>query len=154
MAAAIGLFVCPCPGIQQIAFQPLRIRLNISRQNAPVCNPGLDFAFFNVTRRKKRIGTKQNALTRARRRLSKIEKTGATFLITDLDVAMTFTRIAGDAAQDSEKRNRNLANARHAYDDVSRMSHHASLTDNERQNVDDKLAELRSALEQQGEVFA
>ena len=99
---------------------------------------------------KKQIGKIQNAITRAARSLGQIERTGATFLVTDLDLAMTMTR---DAAS-SEKRNRNLANARHAYDDVSRISHHASLTDNERQNVDDKLAELRSALEQQAEVFA
>ena len=102
---------------------------------------------------KKQIATNQKAVTRARR-LSQIERTGATFLITDLGLAITLTRVAGDAAEDSEKRNRNLANARRAYDDVSRISSHASLTDNERQNVDDKLAELRSALEQQAEVFA
>ena len=67
---------------------------------------------------------------------------------------MTLTRIAEDAAQDSEKRSRNLAIARHAYDDVSRISRHASPADDERQNVDGKLAELRSALEQLGEVFS
>ena len=103
---------------------------------------------------KKRIGKKQNAVTRAARRLDQIERTGATFFITDLDLAMTLTHVAGDAAKDSGKRNRNMANARHAYDDISRISHHASLTENERQDVNDKLAELRSALEQLGEVFA
>ena len=96
----------------------------------------------------------EDPVIRAQRRLDRIEKTGVTFLITDLDLAMTLTRIAGDAAEDSEKRNRNQANARHAFDDVSRISHHASLTDNERQSVDDKLGELRFALEQLGEVFA
>ena len=88
------------------------------------------------------------------RRLAEIEETGATFLITDLDVAMTLARIAGGAAEDSEKRSRNRANARHAYDAVSRISHRALLTGDERRAVDEKLAELRSALEQLGDVFA
>ena len=96
----------------------------------------------------------QDVVGRARLRLDRIERTGATFLLTDLDVAMTFTHIAGDAAEDSEKRNRNRATARHAYDDVLRISSRAVLTDNERQDVDEKLAELRSALKQLGEVFA
>ena len=72
----------------------------------------------------------------------------------DLDVAMTFTRIASDAREDSEKRARNRTNARHAYDEISRISRDAVLTDNERQDIDDKLAELRSALQQLGEQFA
>ena len=96
----------------------------------------------------------QDAVKRARLRLSQIEKTGATFLITDLGVAMTFTRIASGAGEDSAKRIRNQASARRAYDQVSRISYHATLTDNERHNVDDKLVELRSALETLGEVFA
>lgn len=101
---------------------------------------------------KEQIGKGQDAVTGAQRRLERIEKTGARFLIPGLHLAMTLTRIAGDAAKDAEKRNRK--NARRAYDDIARMSRHASLTGNERQNVDDKLRELRLALEQLGEVFA
>jgi len=103
---------------------------------------------------KKQNGKMQDAVKRARLRLGRIEKTGATFLITDLGVAMTLTRIASGAGEDSEKRIRNQASARRAYNQVSRISHHARLTDNQRQNVDDKLVELRSALETLGEVFA
>ena len=96
----------------------------------------------------------QSTFGRATQRLEQAEKTGAAFLITDLEVAMTLVHIAESAAEDSEKRNRNRANARHAYDAVSRISSHAVLTDDERQEVDEKLAELRSALQGLGEVFA
>jgi hypothetical protein len=83
-----------------------------------------------------------------------VEKAGFTFLITDLELGMTLTRIASDASEDLEKRARNRANARRAYDAVCRISHHASLDHEQRQEVDAKLAGLRSALEQLGEVFA
>ena len=127
------------------------------RQDAPVCaslQPRISLRIFKLNMSNKQITTIQKAVTRARRRLSQIERTGARFLTTDLGLAITLTRVAGGAAEDSEKRSRNLANARHAYDDVSRISRHASLTHNERQNVDHKLAELRTALERLGEVFA
>ena len=88
------------------------------------------------------------------RRLDRLEKTAAAFLLTDVDLAMTLTRIASGADENSEKRIRNQANARHAYDDVSRIGHHALLTDKERQALGDKLSELRSALERLGEDFA
>mgnify|MGYP006951350853 CR=1 FL=1 len=86
--------------------------------------------------------------------LGRSEKAGFTFLVTDLDLAMTLTRIAADAADDPGKRKRNQANARRAYDSVSRISHHALLNEEEKGEVNGKLAELRSALEQLGEVFA
>jgi len=92
-------------------------------------------------------------MTRAGEALDRMEKTGTTFFLTDLDLAMTMTRIASDAPEDSQKRARNQANARHAYDTISRISHQAALTENERREVDNKLAELRSALEQFGEQF-
>ncbi len=67
---------------------------------------------------------------------------------------MTLTRIAGDAAEDSEKRSRNRANARRAYDTVSQINEHALLAADDRKVVNEKLVELRSALEKLGEVFA
>ena len=90
-------------------------------------------------------------MTKAARTLEQIEKTAATFFISDLELAMTLTRIASNASEDSEKRIRNQANARHAYDDISRMSNTALLTDEERREVDNRLEELRSALQQLGE---
>ena len=103
---------------------------------------------------RKQIREGRNAVLRAQQRLDRVERTGATFLISDLKLAMTLTRIATDAAKNSAKRKRNQANARHAYDAVSRISRQALLTDGERHDVDGRLAKLRSALEQLGEVFA
>jgi hypothetical protein len=100
-----------------------------------------------------RIRNTKEVLTRARETMERMEQTGTTFFLTDLDVAMTMTRISSKAPKDSEKRARNQANARHAYDAISRISHHAVLTDTERNDVDEKLAELRSALQELGEKF-
>ena len=93
----------------------------------------------------------REAITRAGETLERIQQTGTTFFLTDLDLAMTLTHIASESPEDSEKRVRNQTNARHAYDEISRISSAAALTDNEREEVDDKLAELRSALQQLGE---
>lgn len=103
---------------------------------------------------KERTHSPGDTITQAQLRLDQIEKTGATFLITDLDVAITLSRIAADAAENSQKRKRNRANARRAYDTVSRLSRQALLTDDEQQNVKEKLAVLKSMLEQLGEVFS
>jgi hypothetical protein len=100
-----------------------------------------------------RIRNAKEVVKRAVETMERIEQTGTTFFLTDLDLAMTMTRIASGAPKDSEKRARNQANARHAYDSISRISHHAVLTDTERNDVDAKLAELRSALQQLGEKF-
>lgn len=123
-----------------------------------MCNQALHFASLPLNMQKKKIQKRiregQDEVLRAQRGLDRIEKTGARFLISDLGVAMTLIRIATDAAKDSEKRKRNQANARHAYDDVSRISRDLSLTDDERNDVDGRLAKLKSALEQLGEVFS
>jgi hypothetical protein len=96
----------------------------------------------------------QETTTQQLKVLEEIEKAGAMFFITDLELALTLTRIAGDAAENSATKARNQANARHAYDEISRISYGAVLTDNDRGDVANKLAELRSALEQLGEKFA
>lgn len=93
-------------------------------------------------------------LTRARQRLEQLQNTGATFFLTDVDLAMTLTRIASNSPKDSKKRSRNQANARRAYDEVCRISRGTVLSENDRNDVEEKLAELRSALRQLGEEFA
>lgn len=117
-------------------------------------NPRGSFRIYTRNMPNQQSDKGQGTFGRARQRLDQAERTGAAFLITDLEVAMTLIRIASNAAEDSEKRIRNRANARHAYDAVSRISSHAVLTDEERQDVDEKLAELRSALQGLGEFFA
>jgi hypothetical protein len=80
-------------------------------------------------------------------------KPGFTFLITDLRLGMTFARIGSQSPQGSEKRTRNQANARRTYDSISRINDHASLDEKERREINGKLAQLRSALMDIGEVF-
>jgi chaperonin cofactor prefoldin len=67
---------------------------------------------------------------------------------------MTLTDIASSAPEDSEKRVRNQANARQAYDEVSRISRRTGLLESERKDVEAKLAELRSALQELGDKIA
>jgi hypothetical protein len=101
-----------------------------------------------------RIRNTQELLTRTRQTRERIEKNGATFFLVDLDLAMTLTHIASSAPESSEKRARNQANAREAYDEISRISRGTGLLDSERKDVEAKLAELRSALQELGEEFA
>ncbi|HKW16612.1 MAG TPA: hypothetical protein VJO35_03790 [Terriglobales bacterium] len=82
-----------------------------------------------------------------------VGKPGFTFLITDLKLGMTFARIASHAPEGSEKRTRNKANARKAFDSIYHLSHRVLLSNDKRQELDGKLAQLRRALEQLGEVF-
>jgi hypothetical protein len=85
--------------------------------------------------------------------IGKLEKTGFTFFLSDIALAMTMAHIAADAGDDSQKKIRNQENARRAYDTVLRLSNKTCLTDNERDELNGKLGELRSALEKLGEVF-
>jgi hypothetical protein len=82
------------------------------------------------------------------------EKAGFNFLIADLELGMTFTRIASDARENSDKRVRNRASARRAYDGFFGIAHRASRSEEQHQEVKEKLQQLKSALEQLGEVFA
>lgn len=84
---------------------------------------------------------------------NRLERTGFTFLITDIDLAMTLVGIAADAGNDPEKKARNQENARRAYDTVLRLSTSAVLSDEERTEVDEKLRQLKSSLEGIGERF-
>lgn len=84
---------------------------------------------------------------------NRLERTGFTFFITDIELAMTLVRIAADSDKDPEKRARNRQNARRAYDAVLRLSTSAALKDEERAEVDEKLRQLKSRLEEIGETF-
>ena len=94
-----------------MAFQPLRIMLNklenaMMRQFATKRFTWHSPKYAERTENmpKEQIGKGQDVVERAQERLDRIEKTGATFLVTDLGVAMTFVRVAGDAAEDSGKK--------------------------------------------------
>jgi hypothetical protein len=72
------------------------------------------------------------------------------FLRSELTTGLTLIKIAHDANQ-SDKADRNRANARKAYDAVLRFSSKVSLSDVETSEIKSKLAELRAALQSLGE---
>ena len=74
-------------------------------------------------------------------------------LMTDSRVGFTFAHLASKAAAGSEKRIRNQANARKAYDAVLSGSRKMSLSEDERQELTAGLDKLRFALEVLGEQF-
>ncbi len=80
-------------------------------------------------------------------------RTGFTFFIADIELAMTLVRIAAHSDEESEKKARNRQNARRAYDTILRLSTAAVLNDEERAEVDEKLRQLKSSLEGIGERF-
>jgi hypothetical protein len=81
-------------------------------------------------------------------------RSGAEFIMVDLDLAFTFLDIAS-TSQVAETACRNQENARTAYDMILRLLPRsiAALSTPERQNVKDKLTDLKSRLEELGEEF-
>ena len=78
--------------------------------------------------------------------------TSAEFLITDLDLALTFMDIA-DTSNSAETGTRNRQNARHAYDTVREFLSKLALTASDRQAVESKLAVLKARLKAVGDQF-
>ena len=74
-------------------------------------------------------------------------------LMIDSRVGLTFATLASEAASGSEKRIRNQANARRAYDAVLRASDDTSFTESQTQELAGKMKVLKSALEALGEGF-
>jgi hypothetical protein len=83
----------------------------------------------------------------------RLQQTEFAFLMTDIALAMTMMHIASHADVDSKKKMRNQKNARRAYDAVSNLSGKVKLTEDERLELDEKLTELKSALQELGETF-
>ena len=79
-----------------------------------------------------------------------LSQAGYEFLMSDLAVALTLTRIASRSAADSDKRLRNVHNARRAYDTVRKLAERVSLTGSQLQNLVEKLQAVKSALEKVG----
>jgi hypothetical protein len=82
----------------------------------------------------------------------KLREQQVTALVTDLELAGTLLE-RSDITRDSETRRRNIANARHAYDTVSRFFPRVECTDAEGQEIQQRLDSLREALEAHGETF-
>ncbi len=74
------------------------------------------------------------------------------FIMTDLDVAITFAKIAREST-DQEKVIRNRQNARKGYDAVVHFLSTASLTPMGQKTIKEKLEWLKSALSSLGESF-
>ena len=79
--------------------------------------------------------------------------TSVQVLKTDVETALTFVRIAKHAGTNTEKRNRNQANARKAYNSVSAYEKRLKLSDDEKRELSEKMKHLKSALTDLGEVF-
>lgn len=82
-----------------------------------------------------------------------LNKSTAAFLRIDLETALTLVRIASEAPAGSEKRLRNVRNARTAHDTVQRIRFRIEMTDQEEEEFKGKMAKLRKALEGFGESF-
>ncbi len=80
-------------------------------------------------------------------------RNGVEMLKRDLDAGLIRAMIASRAPENSEKRLRNHREARKAYDTVVDFSQRFTLTSTDTQEISDKLAKLKSSLEQLGDSF-
>jgi hypothetical protein len=83
----------------------------------------------------------------------KLKRTGAGFLSQDIETALTFIRLARSAEDNSEKKLRNQANARKAYDVVRNLAATLLLSPIQRNEINQKLGKLKIELEALGEHF-
>ena len=81
-----------------------------------------------------------------------LNRTGAEFLITDLDLASTFMDISETSHADETIR-RNHQNARKAYDTVLNLFSNLTLNNEERQTIQMKLTFLKKRLQAVEEQF-
>ncbi len=72
----------------------------------------------------------------------------------DLDAGLTRATIALRAPEHSETRLRNHREARKAYDTVLDFMQRFTLTSTDRQQISDKVAQLKSSLEKLGDSFS
>ena len=77
---------------------------------------------------------------------------GVSFLLTDLDLAMTFMDVA-DASRIDERKSQNHTNARTAYNTVLRLLEKLTPNTDERRVIDVKLAILKMRLQAVGQQF-
>jgi hypothetical protein len=82
-----------------------------------------------------------------------LERNSLVLLRSDIAVALTLTKIASNATKDSDRRIRNQASARRAYDDIRRLMRRLRLGEEQKNEMNDKLEVLKSALRKLGEQF-
>ena len=83
---------------------------------------------------------------------SDLNQSGVSFLLTDLDLAMTFMDVA-DASRIDKRKRRNHTNARTAYNTILRLLEKLTPNTDERQVIDVKLANLKMRLQAVGQQF-
>jgi hypothetical protein len=81
-----------------------------------------------------------------------LNQSGMDFLLTDVDLAMTFMDVAA-ASHDQETVHRNHNNARKAYDTVLHLLGKMTLTAGKREEINAKLAVLKTRLQVMGQQF-
>jgi hypothetical protein len=81
-----------------------------------------------------------------------LNQSGVAFLLTDLNLAITFLDVA-DASRIEETIRRNHNNARTAYDAICRLSEKLTPNADQRQTIDAKLASLKTRLQTVGQHF-
>ena len=84
---------------------------------------------------------------------SNLNQSGVAFVLTDLDLALTFMDVA-DASQIEETIRRNHRNARTAYDTVLRLLEKLTPNADQRQAIDEKIASLKTRLQAVGQQFS
>ncbi len=84
--------------------------------------------------------------------VDKVNKAKVDVIKIDLDLAITFAKIARES-EDKEAITRNQLNARRAYDSVTHYLSTAVLTQVEEENIKTKLEYLKNALADLGEPF-
>ncbi|HEY6972623.1 MAG TPA: hypothetical protein VJA94_25670 [Candidatus Angelobacter sp.] len=81
-----------------------------------------------------------------------IQEAGLQFLLVEIDTGLTFARIAQAAQANSPRKfERNLQNARKAYDSALRFRRTSVLEPEQKTGVDSKLEQLKIALRELGE---
>jgi hypothetical protein len=81
---------------------------------------------------------------------SALNQAGYEFLMSDVDLALTMTRIASRAGEDGDKRKRNIKNACRAYETVRELAARVGLSGEQQQRIREKLGTLKLALEKIG----
>jgi hypothetical protein len=93
------------------------------------------------------------AALKLRRLGSELNQRKIDLMSVDIDVAGTFASIAQGATDDAQKRSRNQKHARDGYDTVARFMRTASMPENQRRDLQKRLAQLKAVLSELGEVF-
>jgi hypothetical protein len=82
----------------------------------------------------------------------RLNQTSKDFLRVDAQTALTFTE-AALTTDNPEKKERNIKNAKKAYDTIQRLSEKVSYTDSERAYMSQMMARLKKDLELLGETL-